>query len=397
MKKDILKDAIAQAKVLREVAVENAKTILMESFEPKINGILSQKLTSEMDGDDEEENFEDDGLEETEDPGEGEEFPGLSSDDQDVTPDLEETEDPGKGDTFNKFSKKDQDVTPILNEDDDEFGEDEEEDLNAPELSTEDEDLEPDNDEDDLEFESILRELDDEMEDELPNEDSDEDEMPEGLPQTEGEDEEIVGGEEFETPADEDELSTEGEEEVDIDLPGEEDDEEINIEELLGEDDDNDEDDLGAEETPEAEKIGPQLESLKKQNAKLKKELSQSNAAVKVLNEQISDINILNHKLVHTVKLFRNFNLSNESKMRVVETFDRAKSVREIKLIYTTLYESLKNTGMKRTKKPITSITEVKNAGASKTVIGSEQFAQSTIISEGSDLKARFAKLANIK
>jgi len=397
MKKDILKDAIAQAKVLREVAVENAKTILMESFEPKINGILSQKLTSEMDGDDEEENFEDDGLEETEDPGEGEEFPGLSSDDQDVTPDLEETEDPGKGDTFNKFSKKDQDVTPILNEDDDEFGADEEEDLNAPELSTEDEDLEPDNDEDDLEFESILRELDDEMEDELPNEDSDEDEMPEGLPQTEGEDEEIVGGEEFETPADEDELSTEGEEEVDIDLPGEEDDEEINIEELLGEDDDNDEDDLGAEETPEAEKIGPQLESLKKQNAKLKKELSQSNAAVKVLNEQISDINILNHKLVHTVKLFRNFNLSNESKMRVVETFDRAKSVREIKLIYTTLYESLKNTGMKRTKKPITSITEVKNAGASKTVIGSEQFAQSTIISEGSDLKARFAKLANIK
>jgi len=409
---DILKDAIAQAKVLREVAVENAKTILMESFEPKINGILSQKLTREMDGADEEENFEDDGLEETEDPGEGEEFPGLSSDDQDVTPDLEETEDPGKGDTFNKFSKKDQDVTPILNEDDDEFGADEEEDLNAPELSTENED----NDEDDLEFESILKELDDEMEDELPNEDSDEDEFPEGLPQTEGEDEEIVGGEEFPEAGEteDDELNLENDDEDEDDELGglggalgesddnDEDDEEINIDELLGEDEEN-----GEEITHNADKdpkwLDPskpptaQFESLKKQNRKLKKQLSQSNAAVKVLNEQISDINILNHKLVHTVKLFRNFNLSNESKMRVVETFDRAKSVREIKLIYTTLYESLKNTGMKRTKKPITSITEVKNAGASKTVIGSKHFAQSTIISEGSDLKARFAKLANIK
>jgi len=399
---DYLKDAIAQAKVLKEVAIENAKTILMESFEPKINGILSQKLTSEMDGDNEEENFENDGLEETEDPGEGEGLTGLESDDQDVTDDLDETEDPGKNDP--QLSKKDADVTPILNEDDDEFGEDEEEDLNTPELSTENED----NDEDDLEFESILKELDDEMEDELPGENSDEDEMPQGLPTTEGDEEEIVGGEEFPEAGEteDDELNTEGEEEVDFSGLGSsdetDDDEDIDINELLGEDEEG-----GEEITRNADKdpkwLNPakppvnQLESLQKQNLKLKKQLSESNAALKVLNEQISDINILNHKLVHTVKLFRNFNLSNESKMRVVETFDRAKSVREIKLIYTTLYESLKNTGMKRTKKPITSITEVKNAGASKTVIGSEQFAQSTIISEGADLKARFAKLANIK
>ena len=390
---DILKDAIAQAKVLKQVAVENAKTILMESFEPKINGILSQKLTNEMEGDEDEENFEDDNLEETEDPGKGE--APESDDDQDVTPALDETEDPGKGEA--PESDDDQDVTPTLNEDDDEFGDDTEEDLNEPELSTEEEDVEPDDDEDDLEFESILKELDDEMEDELPNEESDEDEMPESLPTTEG-DEDIVGGEDFdETPEDEEETFGEGEEDINIEKP-EDDDEEINIEELLGEDDEI----LPGEETEEPadekwEKPIAQIESLKKKNSQLKKQLSESNAAIKILNEQISDINILNHKLVHTVKLFRNFNLSNESKMRVVETFDRAKSVREIKLIYTTLYESLKNTGMKRTKKSVTSITEVKNAGASKTVVGGDKFAQSTIISEGSDLQARFKKLANIK
>lgn len=363
---DILKDAIAQAKVLREVAVENAKAILLESFEPKINSILSSKLTKEMEGDDDEENFKNDGLEETEDSGADESE--LDATDQDVTSDLEETEDPGKTDTYNKFSKKNKDVTPDLNEEDEE--------LENPE----------DNDEDDLEFESILKELDDEVKDKLSDEKL-EDELP-------TEDEDLKEDEEEITePADE--LSEEDEEEINIDKPVSDDDEEINIESILSEDDEI-KDEFSDEEL-EDEKPLTQIESLRKQNLKLKKQLAESNAAIKVLNEQMNDINILNHKLVHTVKLFRNFNLSNESKMKIVENFDRAKSVREIKLIYTTLYESLKNTGMKRTNKSVRTIAEVKNTGASKTIIGGEQFAKSTIISEGADLEARFKKLANIK
>ena len=356
---DILKDAIAQAKVLREVAVENAKAILLESFEPKINSILSSKLTKEIEGDDDKENFEDDSLEETEDPGTDE--LELDATDQDVTSDLEETEDP---------DKKDQDITPNLNEKDDK--------LENPE----------DNDEDDLEFESILKELDDEIEDKLSDEKL-KDESP-------TEDEDLKEDkEEINEPVDK--LSEEDEKEINTDKPvsDDDDDEEINIESILSEDDEI-EDELSDEELEDKKSL-TEIESLRKQNLKLKKQLAESNAAIKVLNEQMNDINILNHKLVHTVKLFRNFNLSNESKMKIVENFDRAKSVREIKLIYTTLYESLKNTGMKRTNKSVRTIAEVKNTGASKTIIGGEQFAKSTIISEGADLEARFKKLANIK
>ena len=57
---DILKEAIADAKAVRETALQNAKVALEEAFTPKIQSMLSSKL-KEMDleeddfGDEEEE------------------------------------------------------------------------------------------------------------------------------------------------------------------------------------------------------------------------------------------------------------------------------------------------------------------------------------------------------
>ena len=45
----LLKDAIADAKTVRETALENAKLALTEAFTPTLQSMLSQKLREEDD------------------------------------------------------------------------------------------------------------------------------------------------------------------------------------------------------------------------------------------------------------------------------------------------------------------------------------------------------------
>ena len=44
---DLLKEAIADAKAVRETALANAKAALEEAFTPKLQSMLSQKLKEE--------------------------------------------------------------------------------------------------------------------------------------------------------------------------------------------------------------------------------------------------------------------------------------------------------------------------------------------------------------
>ena len=50
---DLLKDAIADAKAVRETALANAKVALEEAFTPRLKSMLSQKIQAEMEEDDE--------------------------------------------------------------------------------------------------------------------------------------------------------------------------------------------------------------------------------------------------------------------------------------------------------------------------------------------------------
>ena len=50
---DLLKDAIADAKAVRETALANAKLALEEAFTPRIQNMLSQKIQSEIEDEDE--------------------------------------------------------------------------------------------------------------------------------------------------------------------------------------------------------------------------------------------------------------------------------------------------------------------------------------------------------
>ena len=77
--------------------------------------------------------------------------------------------------------------------------------------------------------------------------------------------------------------------------------------------------------------------------------------------------------------------MNNDQKMKVVENFDRAQTLREVKLVYATLAESFGNVR--------TEITE--NKGSASKPVGSTK-PKKKVISEGADIKDRFKKLAGI-
>ena len=59
---DILKEAIADAKAVRETALQNAKMALEEAFTPQLKNMLSAKLKEDEFGDEEEVAVEDEEL-----------------------------------------------------------------------------------------------------------------------------------------------------------------------------------------------------------------------------------------------------------------------------------------------------------------------------------------------
>ena len=119
----------------------------------------------------------------------------------------------------------------------------------------------------------------------------------------------------------------------------------------------------------------------------LQSELDEHREVVKYLRGKLNEVNLLNAKLLFTNKLFRGFGLSNDQKMKVVETFDRAANLREVKLVYSTLVESF------QTKKP----QELKESkGSASKPVASTKSEKQEIISEGSELRDRFKKLAGI-
>ena len=104
-----------------------------------------------------------------------------------------------------------------------------------------------------------------------------------------------------------------------------------------------------------------------------------------------SEVNILNAKLLFTNKLFKEFALDNGQKLRVVETFDRAQTTREIKLVYSTLAESFGD-GNKIVRKPKITESASTKSGSTKPSKGSRK-----VITEEAQVANRFRKLAGLK
>ena len=287
-KSDLLKEAIADAKAVKETALANAKIALQEAFAPRIENMLSAKLAEELEDEDELEAGAEmeAGAEEME--------AGAEEMDMDL-PDMV-----GIGIDFDNDGDYDLEGELGAGEEEVEMGE--EEPMSDDEMSAE---YEEGGDDEDLNLEAIIREL----EEDLSVEDSME-----------------IPVEEEEAPIEEGDYS-DNTDEASID--------EI-IEAILREE----------EAEMSAEKPVEEAEDSEKE--KMKEELEEAYATVKQLQGILSEVNLLNAKLLYTNKLFRNFELSENQKMKVIENFDRAGNTREVKLVFTTLAESFNKPQAKR-------------------------------------------------
>ena len=313
-KNELLKEAIADAKAVRETALANAKIALEEAFTPRIQSMLSAKLAEEEEMDMEEEM----------------EAPEMEAEMEAPVEDEAPVAEEGRG-------MNDADEDPS--------------DVHSEEMEADEEPVsEEEGSEDDLELEAIIRELEEEME-------SDEEPVSE-----EGRgDKEVDEAEE----SDEDPV-TEAEESEEDSV-----DEDINLDEIIS---------ALREEEGEEDKV----EEAKEEDDK---ELEEAYNVIKFLRSKINEVNLLNAKLLFSNKLFRNHSMNESQKMKVIENFDRASNLREVKLVFATLSESF-NLNTSRTKRTI------KESYASKSSASTAP--SKKVISEGNDLAARWKKLANL-
>jgi hypothetical protein len=358
----LLKEAIADAKAVRETAIANAKIALEEAFTPRLQSILSKKLQAEMEGDEEEADINEDNDTSSEiGSGADNKMPTdkVNSAQTDLSGISKQSGEPGS-------EVEDYDKVKDLTEGEDEFGAEEEIPAEEP-AAMEGEDMAPEmdtDDEDELDLESIIREL----EAQIAGEEGEE-EIPAEAPAMEGE----FDAEE-EIPAEEPAMEAE----MDAMAPAA-DDEEIDLDEILRE--------MGYGDD-EAEEEAPAVAA----NEALKAELAEAMAVIKSLKGTINEVNLLNAKLLYANKLFRGYNLTNEQKVKVVENLDRTTSVREVKLVYATLSESMKFTGTERKVAAKKTVTE---GFASK--VQASTAPKKEIISESTnELANRFKQLAGI-
>ena len=339
---DLLKEAIADAKAVRETALENAKMALEEAFTPRLQNMLSQKIQNEIED-------EDDDLEER---GDDDEMEERAMNDEDEDPSDEASEEPMSEPEMEEEGIIEIDgvkYAPVVSE--------EEEDDEMDEIHDEDEDME-----EDLDLESVIKELESELEE--GEEDDDKEEVEEqstssgigkgtGVKLASSSDEEDPQGAKLK----------EGEEKDEDEM-----DEEIDLDEVLKA--------LSEEEDEEKE-----MDEV----SELKSDLAEHRSVIETLRGKLNEVNLLNAKLLFTNKLFRKYGLNNEQKMKVVEQFDRAASLREVKLVYSTLGESFVTAR--------NNINESKGA-ASKPVASTKS--EKKVISESTELRDRFKKLANL-
>src|SRR5210317_1911999 len=376
----LLKEAIADAKAVRETAIANAKIALEEAFTPRLQSILSKKLQAEMEGEEEEIEEELD----SSDIGSGDEESPVEPSDvaSDAHTELGPESEEETAEVGDELEEGEGSVEDPTNADDATISEEEESEIeeeeSEEEISEEEDEIEEGyheeeeiEEEDELDLESIIRELEMGMEDE------------EEVSEEEMDSEEEVSEEEHEDEVhEEDEIEIEDEIEADEEEAEEEDDmdDEIDLDEILRE--------MGYGEGEDEEVHEEEEEDSK--IAELTAELEEALDTVKTLQSTINEVNLLNAKLLYANRLFRSYNLNNEQKSKVVESLDRTTSVREVKLVYATLAESMNFTGTeKKTKKVV-------SEGASKPVASTAPAKQ--IISENTNaLAERFKQLANIK
>ena len=151
----------------------------------------------------------------------------------------------------------------------------------------------------------------------------------------------------------------------------------------------------GEEEDEDEEKEVDEKIEDEKVSESLQAELNEAMSTVQYLRDQLNEVNLLNAKLLYTNKLFNQFNLDQKQKLKVVETFDLSKSIREVKLSYTILSESYSLGGsvVRKTNTTAKTITE----GLASKPVASTAPKKELIVENSNVMASRFQKLAGIK
>jgi hypothetical protein len=214
----------------------------------------------------------------------------------------------------------------------------------------------------------------------LPTDDENPDEEvfelgePEIPGETEPDEDDLGLGEGFDTPEDEIPGDEEGEEVIEVadDVPAED--------EIPGEEEVLEVVEEPAEEEPKEDELMER--KLRKVAKRLYKENIQLKKTVNFLKERFNKLDLFNAKLAYAFKLMHQPGITRQEKKQIAETFDKAKSVREAKLIYSTLRQNFAT--KIRHRQPILRTNNVKSV-----------LSESTNVQNSGD--ARFETLAGLK
>ena len=408
--RDLLTEAIADAKAVKETAIENAKLALEESFTPHLKSMLAAKL-DEMD----KEYEEDDVKAESE-----------NVDEVEVSEEVVNEEDKDKKEKEVKEEKVDEiDLDEMLAEleanDTVEESKEEVSETEEVQESESDEISEADKDEDKKKMEESTEEVSEEDKVEEYGKKYEEDDVKTEAEEEEAEEESEEAGEESEEEEiDLEDMSAddlkgfiedvikdmvesgelEGGDEMeagdDLDMPMMEDE---TVEEVNEEDKDDEKkkvkesDEVVSEKKDDEDKKKMEEEMKKEDDDNKKKKMEESDSEevskaleeIEVLKTELNEVNLLNAKLLYTNKIFRDKNLTEDKKVKVLKAFDKASSVKEAKVIYETLNDGLINKSV--------DIKGIKGSASKAT--GTAPVAKKPIV-ESDAMVERFKKLAGI-
>ena len=118
-------------------------------------------------------------------------------------------------------------------------------------------------------------------------------------------------------------------------------------------------------------------------------ELDEAYNTIKALKSELHEVNLLNAKLLYTNKIFKSKSLTESQKGKVLEAFDKANDVKGVKLVYETLDKNMKV-------KYKSSVTEGIVGSASRGISNVKTSKKQPIV-ESNEMVSRFQKLAGIK
>ena len=445
MAKNILKEAIADAKAVREVALANAKAALEEAFTPKLQSMLNAKLSEELDETDLEEGMYEDKDEVEEGKSEEDtvdEITGMDEEELEEKEDLDEEidleeilneleleEGEVEEDTVDEAKKDDDDKVEEAKDEEETMDEAKDDEDTVDEAKDDKEELEEQkpihkaeyandptykadhvNEDKDFDLDSLLEEINNLDEDKEDKDDVNEGDFGEAEETNEVVAAAAVGGimigalpllfvqaaVEKKTPEEQKAWAQRHPKLANLlgFMSGTYDQMKKGGAPSTKEGLEEEEGKVASDE--EMDKAEKELAKMMGENTH-QEEIAELKAALEVKTTELNEVNLLNSKLLYVNRIFKANQLDEGQKLRVVETLDKAESAKEAKLIYETIKDTFNVAKSKKASVKSKTKSLREGLGMASKAAGTSTAPKKEVISESNDMINRFQKLANIK